>query len=264
QQIGFDTNPVSPTFGNANAYTLLLAPAERCDLIVDFSQVPAGSKLILYSDAPAPFPSGDPLNDYFTGDPDQTASGGAATTLPGKGPNTRTLMQFRVGSLVGVADGPNQSIPQNVALGLQQKVIFQPIQPLPISKAQVRRLTLNEDFDYWGRLIQRLGTVSQNGLNNQGLPTWGRKYQANATEMPKAGALEIWEIYNLTGDTHPIHFHLVNVQVLARQPFDAANFNGAPVFTGPARPPDANEGGWKETVRMNPNEMTRIIMKFDL
>jgi FtsP/CotA-like multicopper oxidase with cupredoxin domain len=33
---------------------------------------------------------------------------------------------------------------------------------------------------------------------------------------------------------------------------------------GPARPPDANEFGWKETVRMNPSEVTRVIMKFNL
>ena|SRR5690242_1860034 len=29
-------------------------------------------------------------------------------------------------------------------------------------------------------------------------------------------------------------------------------------------PPDPNEQGWKETVRMNPGEVTRVIMKFDL
>ena len=38
--------------------------AERADVIVDFSAF-AGQKLILYSDAPAPFPVGDPINDYF-------------------------------------------------------------------------------------------------------------------------------------------------------------------------------------------------------
>ena len=96
QPIDFDANPASPTFGNATAYTLLLAPAERCDFIIDFTDVPAGANLILYSDAPAPFPGGDSRNDYFTGDPDQTAIGGAATTAAGFGPNTRTLMQFRV------------------------------------------------------------------------------------------------------------------------------------------------------------------------
>ncbi len=106
----FDTNPLSPTFGNALYYNLLLAPAERCDLLIDFTDVPAGSVLILYSDAPAPFPGGDPRNDYYTGDPDYTnatlnpdgLSGGALSTQSGFGPNTRTLMQFRVVNLPAV------------------------------------------------------------------------------------------------------------------------------------------------------------------
>ena len=49
--------------------------------------------------------------------------------------------------------------------------------------------------------------------------------------------------------------------------------NGLPVFgsftdlegnRGRLTLPDANELGWKETVRMNPGEVTRVIMKFDL
>ena len=44
-----------PTIGNANRYTLLMAPAERPDIIVDFREVPAGTEVILYNDAPAPF-----------------------------------------------------------------------------------------------------------------------------------------------------------------------------------------------------------------
>jgi hypothetical protein len=79
--------------------TLYLAPGERADVIVDFSQVPAGSKLILYNDAPAPAPTGDTRVDYYTGDVDQTAIGGAPPTLAGYGPNTRTVLQFQV-------DGP--------------------------------------------------------------------------------------------------------------------------------------------------------------
>ncbi len=79
--------------------TLYLAPGERADVIVDFSRVPAGSKLILYNDAPAPAPNGDSRVDYYTGDVDQTAIGGAPATLAGYGPNTRTVLQFQV-------DGP--------------------------------------------------------------------------------------------------------------------------------------------------------------
>jgi Multicopper oxidase len=61
-----------------------------------------------------------------------------------------------------------------------------------------------------------------------------------------------------------MHFHLVNVQVLSRQPFNVPAYDGVPQFTDKPRFPDANELGWKETVRMNPSECTTIIAKFDL
>jgi spore coat protein A, manganese oxidase len=60
------------------------------------------------------------------------------------------------------------------------------------------------------------------------------------------------------------HFHLVNVQVLGRHPFDVEDYNGTPHYTDPARGPDRTELGWKETVRMNPGEVTTVIMRFDL
>ena len=40
------------------------------------------------------------------------------------------------------------------------------------------------------------------------------------TEDPQAGTIEIWSFANATGDVHPIHLHLVQFQVLNRQPFD--------------------------------------------
>lgn len=75
---------------------LLLVPAERADIIIDFSQYEPGSIIILYNDAPAANPAFDVRYDYFTGCTDQIAAGGAPTTLPGYGSNTRTIMQFRV------------------------------------------------------------------------------------------------------------------------------------------------------------------------
>jgi spore coat protein A len=245
------------------AFNLLLAPAERADVIIDFSSVPVGSKLILYSDTPAPFPSGDARNDYFTGDPDQTAFGGSPTTQPGFGPNTRTLMQFRVVPLSGSPDTYDfaatldlldRALP--LAYANQQPRDLDPTGLAPLGK------TLNEDFDKYGRLLQRLGTTDQNGFNNQGLPTWGRNFQETPiTERASQGETQVWNIFNLTGDTHPIHFHLVNVQIISRAPFDeeTPDFNAI----GTERPPDPNERGWKETVRMNPAEVTKVIMRFD-
>jgi FtsP/CotA-like multicopper oxidase with cupredoxin domain len=94
--IGYNYNRRDITVLNVSSKTLFLGPAERADVIVDFSKVPEGSKLILYNDAPAPVPAFDERNDYYTGNPDLTGSGGAPSTLPGYGPNTRTIMQFQV------------------------------------------------------------------------------------------------------------------------------------------------------------------------
>ena len=134
--------------------------------------------------------------------------------------------------------------------------------PVPYKGPITRTLTLNEDFDEYGRLIQTMGTTTSQGFDNQGFPTWGLPYLADATETPTAGAIEVWQILNLTGDTHPIHFHLVNVQIIQRQPFKGTP--GKVRFTGPPTPPDANEIGWKETVRMNPGEATTVIMQLNL
>ena len=75
--------------------------------------------------------------------------------------------------------------------------------------------------------------------------------------------MEVWRIANLTGDTHPMHFHLQDVQIMSRRPFNPGAFPTI-TYLGPARPPDANENGFKETVRMNPNEVVEVIAKWDL
>jgi spore coat protein A, manganese oxidase len=241
--------------GEPSPSQLLLAPAERADLIVDFRAVPAGSRLILLSDADAPYPDGEGVNDYFPGNPE------TPTSTRGFGPNTRTLLQIRVKSRVGAADPP-----------ITLPAAFTPTDPFMLKQAPgvptpspkhvpVRRLTLNETFDEHGRLIQFLGT--DKAVN--AIPEFGREYADKPTEIVQAGSSEVWEIVNLTGDTHPIHFHLVNVEVLSRQAFDPDTYKGgAPSFTGPAIAPDPNELGWKETVRMNPEQVTRVLIKFTL
>jgi spore coat protein A len=254
-------------------FNLLLAPAERADVVIDFNGMPAGSTFILYNDAPAPFPGGDPRNDYFTGDGDQTGSGGAPNTRLGLGPNTRTILKITVANGTGDSVSTsnwlsdlNVKLRTNFLSGNQPGLLFNNGDPstpaFPFSGVADRTLTLNEDFDDLGRLIQNMGTFAQNGVNNQGLPTWGQPYMAPSTENPYAGATEMWQIMNLTGDTHPIHFHLVNVQLIQRQPFTGDPSGWA--YSGPPTPPDPNELGWKETVRMNPGEITTVIMKFDL
>ncbi|OGN93902.1 MAG: hypothetical protein A2Z71_06165 [Chloroflexi bacterium RBG_13_50_21] len=87
-------DPTRFDVGNVDLHSLLLAPAERADVIVDFSKF-AGQTLILYNDAPAAFPARIPSYDYYTGAPDLSPNG-APAILPGYGPNTRTIMQVKI------------------------------------------------------------------------------------------------------------------------------------------------------------------------
>jgi spore coat protein A len=248
-------------------FNLLMAPAERADIIVDFSGVAAGARLILYNDAPAPFPMGDSRNDYFTGCPDQTSIGGAPSTTAAYGPNTRTLLQFRVLPLTAAKD-PLDFNATYAALKDGLPGAYNDSH-LPFGEADLdpnasgvlfENKTLNEDFDEFGRLIQRVGTDKPTYSDSYGL-----NYMDPPTELYKNGQTVVWDIYNTTGDTHPMHFHLANVQVIGRADFDNTTPGSISfVPTSGWTPPDPNYRGWKETVRMNPGEITRVIMKFQL
>ena len=252
--------------------SLLTAPAVRWDVIVDFKGF-EGRSFILYNDAPAPFPSGDKANDF--------------NEL--QGPNTRTIMRINVAKAITGKPDPAMHITPFSKLALQHDSGIDPfLVPLGVSVLYgklklppgipVRHLTLNEVFDQYGRLAQMLGTnvpvdlpmhYSMDSGNPDYPNSYARAYDDPATETPANGATEIWQIANLTMDTHPIHFHLTNVQVLGRQSFatpdgDMRYAKGVPTYTGPARGPDPTELGWRETVLMHPGDVTTVIMKFDL
>jgi spore coat protein A len=240
------------------AGSLIVAPAERPDILIDFS-AHAGKSVILYNDAPAPFPAGDPRNDYF---PLWNVKGNPVNGLTptGFGPNSRVLMRFDVAP--AITGAPDVALGITTATNLQAGndpflVPYGVTTPPP--GVPVRPLTLNENFDVYGRLQQQLGTNVAPLSPSAG---YGRAYIDPATEMPLAGSTEVWEIYNLTADVHPMHFHLVNVQVINRQAFQ--NYNGTPTFKALPTPPAPNETGWKETVPMYPGTVTRILMKFDV
>jgi len=262
---GLYFNPATLT-GN-----LLLAPAERADIIIDFSLVPVGTELMMYNDAPGPFPVGPPTNDYYLGNPANPIQP-LAPPNPPTGPDTRNILRFKVVA----ASVPD---PQPTGAILDPNLMDPPplvpytttVAPIPAivppatigapynqAVAGVKDLTLNEDFDQYGRLRQTIGTTAPAFVGKG----FGLEYLASPTEMPNAGEIWVWRIFNLTADTHPIHFHLVNVQVLSRQPFKVVSGLFTP--TGLARGPEPNELGWKETVQMHPGEVTSVIMKFDL
>ncbi len=265
--------------------SLLTAPAERFDIIIDFKGF-EGKKLILYNDAPAPFPMGSADND------------GPAVEVSVHGKiekifTNQMMMRFDVGTSVTAPADPPLNITPALKLATDPKSGIDPslvgkwtTQPstLPLTDlpqgvkiSKVRQLTLNEIFDQEGRLIQMLGTNQTQALpTNFSLPdqtpggpkTFAQEYIAPTTEDPQVGTVEVWQIANLTADTHPMHFHLVNVQLLSRQPFTDYLTNtsgvGSPTGLGIARGPEPTELGWKDTVKMHPGEVTTIIMRFDL
>jgi spore coat protein A len=82
----------------------------------------------------------------------------------------------------------------------------------------------------------------------------------DVTEFPVLGATEIWQFANETSETHPIHMHLIQFQVLDRSSFQIVD---GKVVPGPdRRPPDPEEAGWKDTAKVKPNELLRVIMRF--
>ncbi len=277
---GYEANTRSVTITNVSVHGLWLGPAERADAIVDFSKF-GGKTLILYNDAPTPAPAVDSRLDYFTGDGDQTPIGGAPNTLPGYGPNTRTIMQI-------VVDQPTTGKPFSLAtLSKALPSLFAQTQPVPIvpeptyppasggysgiptyslitdnsltfypvgSTTPVtytdERKTIQELFtlDY-GRMNATLGVELPltNFLTQTTIPLG---YIDPPTEVIDQGATQLWHITHNGVDTHFIHFHLFNVQVINRSAWD-----------GTKRPPDQNELGWKDTVRMNPLEDILVALK---
>lgn len=81
------------------------------------------------------------------------------------------------------------------------------------------------------------------------------------TEQPLMGTTEVWSFVNRSGIVHPMHMHLVMFQVLDRQGFDVVNDAIVPV--GSPVPPAPEEAGWKDTVMAYPNQITRVIARFD-
>ena len=237
---GFLDGTVTPqgvVFTNvAGDAQLVLAPAERAELIIDFSKIKPGRFLILQNDAPVPFPGGTPLADFYPENRNLLVP-----PSPGFGPNTRTLLQFEVVALGAVTGNstPDPSVPRGWVL---------PPSPAPaVTVPGVRDLALYETIDQYGRLTQNLGDVTR-----------AMAYNDPPTEVVTAGTVETWRIFNMSADTHPIHFHFFNVRVVSRQPFNLRG--GVPTPSGQIMPPEPGELGWKETVRMNPGECITLLV----
>ncbi|HWR51003.1 MAG TPA: multicopper oxidase [Bryobacteraceae bacterium] len=202
---------------------LLMAPAERADVIVDFTGLAAGTELYLINEGPdEPFGGGVPNSDFPAADPGTTGQ----------------VMKFVVGPL------KSRDISTPVAR------LRLPRLPLLGAASNTRQVSLNEmmsmheGFD--GPAAAMLGTMES------GVPVH-KMWTDTVTENPALNSTEVWELHNFTEDAHPIHLHLVQFQVVDREPLEG----------GAVRGPEPWETGYKDTVIAYPGEITRIKAKFD-
>jgi spore coat protein A len=83
----------------------------------------------------------------------------------------------------------------------------------------------------------------------------------DAPEFPVLGSTEVWRFINRSGSVHPMHMHMVMFQILDRQPFivqaDTIALVGSPI------PPGPEEAGWKDTAPVYPNQVMRVITRFE-
>jgi spore coat protein A, manganese oxidase len=265
--------------GNPNSLQLFLAVSERADVIIDFAGQ-AGKTFTLTNSAAFPFPSGGP--------PDPNLDG--------------QVMQFRVNlPLQGTDRSYNPAAPNT---SLRTPMVN--LRPAASGKApdKRRQLVLVEVEGDGGPVEVLLNNSHWHGNREHSDPpvpipgsiTNGKGL--NSTENPQEGATEVWEIANTTMDAHPIHVHMIQFQIIDRQPFDVdgyraawnsafpggaflpgygppanyttANADGAlggnlalsPYLLSSAVPPDPNERGWKDTMRMLPGYVNRIVIRW--
>jgi spore coat protein A len=313
----------APSDGTPSPTTrLFLAPAERADVIIDFSGL-AGKKFTLTNDGQVPFPSGDEVG------PDDPTSQVMQfqVTLPLRGSDTTynpaTGAPLRGGfnqepKIVRLANGTGGLAAGVVPFAKRQLILFEMETPFGNNgnTADTPIESLINNTKWPGR---------RDGGGNVPIPGSGTDQfgqDLHLTEFPKVGSTEVWEFLNITADAHPIHIHLVQFQLVNRQAvaldadgnptymaayaaaFPGGTYNGeavdgtwspityapgtiipgygppfnyfnpnadgamggnpaiSPFLVGPVIPPNPNEVGWKDTIKVFPGFVNRFVIRW--
>lgn len=225
--------------------SIKLFPGERKDIVIDFSQVATGTRIVVNNNAAFPYPGGTPT---LTSDP------------------WGTIMQIDVSKPLNESVNPRARL--NALTLLRGRAAGTPLL-LPVLGAPSgpvrRRILLGEGSDEYGRVMPLIGTVAEGT----------KTFHDPADIFPAVGSTEVWEFWNTTVDSHPIHMHLVRFRIADRQPFTATlqakpmangwtgvSLVAPPVLSGRATPAPLGEQGWKDTVECPPGYVTRVIVQF--
>lgn len=225
----------------AHGNRLLMSPAERADVVVDFTAVPVGDHVLGNVGPDEPFGGGVPGIDFPVANPDTTGQ----------------VLQFRVVPAVG----PDPTTPP-------EHLVLPAIAPLP-PESFVRPLALieqmGEGVDATGEPLEgpteaQLGTVEDGEWTEY-------DWDDEITENPEVGTTEVWEFFNTTGDAHPMHVHEVAFEVVNREGLVTEGDEDELVvplqLDGNVTPPEPWETGFKDTVIAYPGQVTRVRATFD-
>ncbi len=243
---GDGTLPAERTPASAADKALLMGPAERMDVIVDFSRVPAGTVYVQMDNTGPDTPFGGfPIDPAEMADPESTGQ----------------VMRFNL----SVQDNdPDPSTPVEL-LAMPGMT--------PMTPTVTRKLSLHEEESSLvttteggevvpvAPLAATLGAFDTTSGMFQPL-LWSDPIWIN----PSLNSTEEWEINNFTADAHPIHLHLVQFQILERSAMDGSPIDRDGDGTADCAAPcvEANESGWKDTVVSYPGEVTKVVAKFDV
>ncbi len=224
------TEPVSD--GTPTASTrLFLAPSERADIIIDFSNC-KGHSFTLTNDGQVPFPSGSALDPS---DP------------------TRQVMQFQVTLPMSGQDNTYNPASGKPLRGgkNQEAAIVRLVNPATgalasgVTPSIKRQLVLFEFESPTNAGGNMAGTPVEDLINNTkwkgerdgggDAPIPGSTPDQSGqglflTELPRIGSTEVWEFLNTTQDAHPIHIHLIQFQLINRQAVDIDPNTGSPTY----------------------------------
>ncbi len=256
------------------AQGLVLASAERADLLIDFSDLAPGAELTLWNNAAAPF------NGAYA---DPSTAG--AADLDGLLPYPEVL---RFGVIDARRVGPRRPAvlatdfqradPEQLKGCIRRAIAL--VEQESDQEGRPNMLTMRElaeDATTDGPVITLVETLTGHPEQVSRWRTIATRFEDRTNFFPMLGEREIWRLINLTGDTHPIHVHLESFQVLSRQPAavdvpaggitdtgtSATVRIGQDVADGVPHTLDENELGLKDTVRVNPNEVVDILVRFE-
>lgn len=218
----------------ARLTSLLLAPAERADILVNFSDIEPGSSIQLLNDAAAPFPFGGPADPETVGQ----------------------IMQF--------------SVPKNAEKSVKPKKLPNNLNYIPVlhEDSPKRIVTLNDIAGPTGIPIMMLLNGQEWSAAETETPKVGSTEDWLIVGMT-AGAhpihlhlvqFQLVSRQNYNVEAYTAEWEKLNGPLPLKNPTVTVPIE--PYLTGDPIPPKENEIGWKDTIVANPGQVTHIRVRY--